>query len=185
HDVNVKIKKRQHTGVDGQVALALKLARHTPRYTENPAGSNTDRGGPIDQAQKEVGISASYYCGAGAHYLALHGGGVNLTPEIRYCPYAEQHARNGTGGFLRLVPAHQIRRGMLVTFDEGGIAGHIETAVEDVDTHHETIHTVGWNTSPDGSDGSQANGGGIFERHARPLGGGFPVRYGLEIRWQH
>lgn len=181
-----RMAAERHThGAEGMVHLALKLAHHTPPYTENPAGSNTDRGGIIDIAQKEVGIAASYYCGAGVHYLAKHGGGVDLTPEVRYCPSAEAHARAGTGGFLKLVAPHEIQMGDAVTFDEGGIAGHIETAIEDYKPGTETVHTVGWNTSPEGGSGSNSNGGGIFEHFHRPIGGGFHVRYGLRIRWNH
>lgn len=174
--------RRVTSGPAGAVALALRLARTVPHYTENPAGSNTDRGGIIDQAQHEVGISGTFYCGAGVHYMVLHGGGVNITPEVRYCPSIEAHAKAGTGGLAKWLPVSAIaewRPGDILTFDEGGVAGHTELLV---DVSHGVVHTVGWNTSPQDGSGSQSNGGGVFERH-RPVGGGFPVRGAARVRW--
>lgn len=170
-----KAAAQRGEGAAGVVALALKLARQSPHITENPAGSNTDRGGLIDQAQAECGIHGTYYCGAGAHYLLKHGGGIEVSTGIVYCPTTEALAKSGTGGFKEWIPVARAREapvGSLALFDEGGIAGHVEVLVERITTSE--AHTVGWNTSS-GDGGSQSNGGGVFERD-RPLGGGFPIR---------
>lgn len=177
-----EIAKRETSGPAGAVHLALQLARHTPHYTENPAGSNTDRGGIIDIAQKECGLRASYYCGAGAHYVLKHGGGINVSTGIVYCPTTEALAKQGTGGFKEWIPAARPQDapiGCLVLFTEGSVAGHVEILCAKITGA--SAHTVGWNTSA-GDGGSQSNGGGIFERE-RPLKGAFPVRGFAVPRW--
>lgn len=173
-------KRRKGTGAAGAVKLALELAHHRPPYTEHPAGSNTDGGGIIDRAQAECGMHGQFYCGAGVHYMVLHGGGVKLSAGVVYCPTIEALARSGQGGFKEWITApSKWRAGDVLTFDEGGVAGHTELATGPVKDG--MIPTVGWNTSS-GDGGSQSNGGGIFPR-LRPVHGSFPVRGAARPRY--
>jgi hypothetical protein len=164
--------RRASSGAAGTVRLALELAHRTPHITEQPAGSN--RGPLIDQMQREVDMIAQPWCGAFAHWCLKHGGGIDVTHEVRYCPATEAHAKNGTGGFARWVPAaraHEAPVGSLILYGSQQ-ADHVEILCSKSDGA--TVHAAGGNTSS--NDGqSQANGGGAFERH-RPIGGGFPVR---------
>lgn len=159
-------------GASGAVAWALELADRNPHVTESPAGSN--RGPFIDIMQREVGMIAQPWCGAFVHYVLQHGGGIVVTPEVRYCPYTEAHAKNGTGGFLRWIPAARAEEapvGSLVLYGARE-AVHVEILV--AKSNGSSVSCVGGNTSA-GDGGSQANGGGIFRR-TRPITGGFPVR---------
>lgn len=172
-------KKRQGSGSVGAVLLALELARRSPRITESPAGSN--RGQLIDVMQREVDMLAQPWCGAFVHYALKHGGGIDVTHEVRYCPSTESHAKAGTGGFRTWVPASRAEQapvGSLVLYGEHQ-ADHVEILCSRSDGN--TVRTVGGNTSP-GDGGSQANGGGVFERR-RPVAGGFPVRGFAVPRW--
>lgn len=180
--VNKAIASREHSGATGAVHLALQLAGHAPPYTESPAGSNTDHGGIIDIAQREVGIRATFYCGAGVHYMIKHGGGKDITPDVRYCPSIIAHAQAGTGGLLKWMPVSQSASwepGDIMVFEEGGIAGHTELLIKMLSRTE--IDDVGWNTSSN-DGGSQSNGGGIFGR-ARPVRGSFPVMGAARVRW--
>jgi hypothetical protein len=163
--------KRKHSGGLGAVTLALELARRSPHVTESPAGSN--RGPLIDQMQRAVDMIAQPWCGALAWWVLKHGGGIDVTHEVRYCPYTEAHAKNGTGGFLRWeTDPFKAPVGSLVLYGTRQ-ADHVEILTYAYDGSG-TIRCVGGNTSA-GEAGDQANGGGIFERR-RPLSGSFPVR---------
>lgn len=159
-------------GAAGTVTLALELARRTPHITESPAGSN--RGPLIDEMQREVDMIAQPWCGAFAHHVLKHGGGIEVTHEVRYCPATEAHAKNGTGGFLQWIPAARATEaptGSLVLY---GVREAVHVGVLVERTSGNEIHTVEGNTGA-GASGSQDNGGGCFERR-RPLTGSFPVR---------
>jgi hypothetical protein len=158
-------------GAKGAVELALKLARQTPHITESPAGSN--RGPLIDVMQREVGMLAQPWCGAFAHYVLKHGGGIDVDPQVRYCPWTEAAAKNGTGGFSRWIPAEHATAapvGSLILYGTGQ-AEHVEILCSP--SNGSTVHAAGGNTSS--GDGSQSDGGGAFEK-TRPISGGFPVR---------
>lgn len=81
-----------------------------------------------------------------------------------YCPsrvaYAKSHGLWDESG--RYHPGDEV----FFCFDGSGVAEHVERVISDDGV---TITTVGGNTSPEGSSGSQANGGGTYERH-RPHG---------------
>lgn len=159
-------------GAAGAVKLALELAHRTPHITESPAGSN--RGAFIDQMQREVGMLANPWCGAFVHWVLKHGGNIEVDPQVRYCPWTEAAAKNGTGGFLKWIPADRAKDaplGSLVLYGIGQ-AEHVEILCSKY-MDGGSIHTVGGNTSS--GDGSQSDGGGVFAK-TRPLGGGFPVR---------
>lgn len=172
-------KKRQASGSIGAVRLALELARRSPHITESPAGSN--RGALIDVMQREVDMLAGPWCGAFVCYVLKHGGGISVTVEVRYCPATEAHAKAGTGGFKEWIPASEAERAPIGALALFGLreAEHVEVLCSR--SNGNTIHTVGGNTSS-GDGGSQANGGGVFER-TRPVGGGFPVRGFAVPRW--
>jgi hypothetical protein len=158
-------------GAAGAVALALKMARQSPHITEAPAGSN--RGPLIDVMQREVGMLAQPWCGAFAHYVLKHGGNITVDPQVRYCPWTEAAAKNGTGGFLRWIPAEHATSapvGSLILYGQGQ-AEHVEILCSP--SNGSTVHAAGGNTSS--GDGSQSDGGGAFEK-TRPIAGGFPVR---------
>lgn len=162
---------RVSSGGSGTAALALKLARQVPHITESPAGSN--RGPLIDQMQREVGMLAQPWCGAFVHWCLAHGGGINVDPQVRYCPWTEAAAKNGTGGFERWIPATHATEapiGSLILYGSSE-AEHVEVLCSRSDGS--SVHAAGGNTSS--GDGSQSDGGGAFEK-VRPVGGGFPVR---------
>lgn len=162
---------RATSGAAGAVKLAMEIAHRTPHVTENPAGSN--RGPFIDEMQREVDMIAQPWCGAFVHYVLKHGAGIDVTHEVRYCPATEAHAKNGTGGFLKWIPASQATTapvGSLVLYGSGQ-ADHVEILCSKSDGS--TVHCCGGNTSS--GDGSQSDGGGAFEK-TRPISGGFPVR---------
>jgi hypothetical protein len=171
--VRARNAAKAQQGAAGAVKYAIELCSRNPHVTETD-GRNTDYGGIIDQMQKGVGMSRQPWCGAFVHFCLKHAG-IEVTPEVRYCPSTEAHAKNGTGGFRDWVPAHGGRfapAGALALFGSGE-AKHVALLVDD--WHGEsTIKTAEGNTSS-GPEGSQDNGGGAFLR-ARPIDGGFPVR---------
>lgn len=169
-----KAAAKRHQGARGAVAVALELARRTPHITESPAGSN--RGPLIDEMQRAVGMIAQPWCGAFVFWCLKHAG-IEVTPEVRYCPYTEAHAKNGTGGFDRWIPAsraHEAPAGSLVLYGKNE-AVHVALLCEEVPVDGTTVHTAEGNTGP-GNEGSQANGGGAFERWRKINEPSFPVR---------
>lgn len=76
-----------------------------------------------------------------------------------YCPSRVQYARShdlwDVDGLY--LPGDEV----FYSFNGDGVADHVERVLADDGT---TILTVGANTSPD-DRGSQANGGGVYERH--------------------
>jgi hypothetical protein len=177
-------KAREGTGPQAAVKFALELARRHPPITENPPGSNW--GGLISTMQEEVGISHTYWCGAAAHYVLKHGGGINVDRGIVYCPNTERFAKTGTGGFDRWVSAANWADapvGSLPLYDEGGIAGHVGFLLDKI-INPEHMHTAEGNTSS-GPGGPQSDGGGFFERRDRGVfTPGFPVRGFAVPRWK-
>lgn len=154
-------EKREHTLGTGPAA-ATKWARAQVGTVEHPAGSNT---GPlIREWQKGAGMGAGPWCGAFVHEAVEHGG-LTITGEVRYVPSAAAHARAGTGGLARWIPASDYRSarpGDLPCFDFGGnVLAHIGLLV--AVNADDTISTVEGNTSS-GDAGSQDNGGGVFAR---------------------
>jgi hypothetical protein len=149
------------------IAHAKAWARSQVGTRENPAGSNS--GGKITTWLRGVGIGAAPWCGAFAHANAKEYG-VQVTQEIRYCPWAEAHARAGTGGLQSFTTNWKIASGwvdedrlVFALYNFGsGIAQHISGAVLGV-TDTET-HDIEGNTSS-GNQGSQDNGGMVAERH--------------------
>lgn len=163
--------KRQQ-GAQGAIKVGLEIADRSPHVTESPAGSN--RGPLIDIMQKAVGMIGQPWCGAFV-FWCLKNAGIEVTPEVRYCPATEAHAKNGTGGFRDWVPAHGgsfAPAGSLVLYGQAE-AQHVGLLVKDW-RGEPSVSTVEGNTSS-GPHGSQDNGGGVFRRQ-RPIDGPFPVR---------
>ncbi len=160
-----RIKKadaQRRTGI----TRARSWAREQVGTKENPAGSNW--GGRISTWLRAVGVGAAPWCGAFAHANAAEYG-VQVTPEVRYCPWAESHARAGTGGLAAFTTSWATANGwvaddrlVFALYNFGsGEAKHISGVVLSV-TQHET-HDIEGNTSS-GDGGSQDNGGMVAER---------------------
>lgn len=153
-----KAEEARGRGIDA----ALRWAVSQIGTVEHPASSN--RGPKIDDWEKNAGMGAGPWCGAFAKATCGHGG-VVLTPEVRYCPSTEAHARVGTGGLTRWITnPRQAARGDLALFDweRNGVTDHVGV-VESINVDAWTLTCIEGNTSPTDA-GSQGNGGGVFRR---------------------
>lgn len=154
-------------GPGAVIEAALDFARAQIGVTEQPAGSN--RGPKIDQWERACGCIAAPWCGCFANAF-LTAAGFADQPWLRYCPWIEQRAKSGEGGWSWVaVPS----RGALVLYG-ASIAQHVGV-VEDVKLGRPI--TIEGNTSS-GPGGSQSNGGGVFRRDRKADGSlaGFPIR---------
>jgi hypothetical protein len=160
-DWRAQLRKRY----DGHgAAAALEWAASMVGVKESPAGSN--RGKLIDQWQRLCEFLGGPWCGAFAN-RALMAGGFPAQPWLRYCPWIEQRAKAGEGGWSW----HHIKDakpGDLVLYG-AQIAQHVEVVKAFQDT-------FGGNTSS-GHAGSQDNGGCVAHRTDRDWSAaGFPAR---------
>lgn len=145
---------------------------------EKPAGSNQGPG--ISDWLEDVGIDfGAPWCGA-FFAKACDIAGVPVTDESRYCPWIKKHAERGSGGYLRWTTSPSEAQkacdnGYVVAcvFDFGGSElAHVGLLLS---ASSSSVECVEGNTSSSNA-GSQANGGGVFER-GRPISqvGGFAI----------
>jgi hypothetical protein len=151
----------------GEKALA-----HLGRYvgkTESPAGSND---APFLAAWRAKMPTLAWmrgqpWCGFACIAAWLGGAGVRLPDGVVFTPNIVAWANRGEH-FDRIAPENA-RKGDLVVFNfpgGSGIADHVGLARGPA--RNGVIPTREGNTSPS-SSGSQANGGGVFDR-VRPVG---------------
>lgn len=153
--------RRRYDG-DGPKA-AIAYARKHAGLTEHPAGSN--HGPLIDRWQQMCGVGGAPWCGCFCN-ACLVAAGFPSQPWLRYCPWIEGRARSGEARWS-WHPITRARPGDLVLYGRG-VAQHVELYVG-----HGV--TFGGNTSSD-DGGSQANGGGVFERRRNFASPAFPAR---------
>jgi hypothetical protein len=144
-------------------AAAIAYARKYRNMTESPPGSN--RGAKIDQWQRMCGIIAQPWCGCFVN-ACLVAAGFPTQEWLRYCPSIEAKARSGDARWS-WHSIQDARPGDLVLYGR--------TTAEHVELYAGAGVTYGGNTSSD-NGGSQANGGGVFERRRNFGAPGFPAR---------
>lgn len=86
---------RSQHGSGGKAALSW--ARSQIGVHERPAGSNLGKPQP-EGWERAAGFVGGPWCGAFAKASAAAGGAI-VTPEARYVPWLENHARAHTGGY--------------------------------------------------------------------------------------
>lgn len=152
---------RRATGVGAAMALS---AKHVGT-TESPPFSN--RGPLVDRM---VGtftqVRGIAWCGAAVGYWLKHAGVKGLTERVLYVPYIIADAKACRNGFAGPVDTRRIKKGDLVCMDFGTerVEGeHVGLAIADFDPRTDSVRTREGNTSSTQS-GSQANGGGVYER---------------------
>ncbi len=153
--------RRRHEGHGPAAAIAY--ARKHVHVMENPPSSN--RGPLIDQWERACGVIAAPWCGCFCN-ACLVAAGFPSQPWLRYCPWIEGRARSGEGGWSWHSVEHA-KPGDLVLYGRA--------SAEHVELYAGGGVTYGGNTSS-GQAGSQANGGGTFERRRNFGDPGFPAR---------
>jgi hypothetical protein len=148
-------------GTDAGPRAALAWAIKQVGTTESPPGSNN--GPKIAQWEALAGYEGPvFWCGCFANAVLVAGGlPSGAAWGIGYVPSIIGHARAGTDGWSWHGEG-QI--GDLVCYDEpGGVVGeHVGVVLKRVGEGH--YLTVEGNTSPPAGSGSQANGGGVWQR---------------------
>jgi hypothetical protein len=147
--------RRQYERTGGELALAE--AKRLIGTTEQPDGSNW--GGMVETMIKFTGYtSAVYWCGCFACWCVVKAGGAKIPARIRlgFDGFIKGDAASHENGLVA-VGFSEARAGDIVTytFPHIGVVDHLNGA---------TLETVEGNTSPEGSDGSQSNGGGVYPR---------------------
>jgi hypothetical protein len=160
---------------------ALRWLTDHRGITEQPAGSNSDtradgiRSWQIKCADGALWLVGKAWCGV-AVFMALRAGGVKgISWRQASVTLIEDDARAQRAPFGRgwiSNPAAtgdhwgQVFRGDAVVMFGRGV--HVETIRDTSWVYRKlgVIRTVGGNTSS-GDDGSQSNGGGLFERYRR------------------
>lgn len=113
------------------------------------------------------GMNYQPYCAmAVTHWYEVEGGGSPAFARgaaYSYCPYILHDAQAGRGG---LSVTNSPIPGDVVLFDWGwdGVPDHVGLFE---DGSASSFKTVEANTSPEGSSGSQSNGGGVYRRNRR------------------
>lgn len=150
----VKLRKRFDT-TDGQ--KVIKWAKAQVGTTEHPDGSNW--GSPVQDWILFTGYSGPvYWCGCFAAYAVVKIGGAKIPTVIRlgFDGYIRADAGSHSNGLVQ-VGFSEAKPGDIVVYTYP----HIEI-VEKVEG--DSIKTIGGNTSPQNSGGSDSNGGGVFAR---------------------
>lgn len=134
--------------------LALEFARANVGVTESPPDSN--RGKIIDAWERLCAVLAAPWCGCATNRF-LMAAGFPAQPWMRYCPWVEQRAKAGEGGWS-WHPPHEAKPGDIALYG-AGIAHH-QGLVE------EFQKTFEGNTT-NGPGGDQSNGGILAHRTDR------------------
>lgn len=136
---------------------ALKWAKSKVGVTESPAGSNW--GPEIGEWIRFTGYTGPvYWCGCFCAFAAVKIGGAKIPTVIRlgYDGYIRADAGSHSNGLVQ-VGFSEAKPGDIVVYTYP----HIEL-VEKVEG--DSLKTIGGNTSPQNSGGSDSNGGGVFAR---------------------
>lgn len=136
---------------------ALAWAKSKVGVTESPAGSNW--GPEIGAWIRYTGYTGPvYWCGCFCTYAVVAIGKAKIPTRIRlgYDGYIKSDAQSHANGLVA-VGFSEARAGDIVVYTYP----HIEL-VESV--QGDSIKTIGGNTSPQNSGGSDSNGGGVFAR---------------------
>lgn len=159
-------------GGDGGIMASVAFARSMLGMTEQPAGSN--RGPKIDKWCRATGFIAGPWCGAFANAVLVAGGFADQE-WLRFCPWIEQKARGGESGWSWHSSP---KRGDLVLYGRGE-AKHVGFVIET-----SPFRTIEGNTTS-GPDGSQDNGGGVFQRERKADGSlnSMPIRGFARPAW--
>lgn len=124
----------------------------------------SNSGPRVNQYLASVGLGPGQpWCAAFVHWICDQGGIPESTWDglhnKAYCPTIESWARSK--GILKATPERGDFMLLQMQDSEGVYSGHIGI-VDRVDGSE--IHTIEGNTSPQGSGGSDANGGGVYRR---------------------
>lgn len=163
------------TNAQNLIALAYK------RFNPPPAPQKTTRERALAAAQADIGyvetgnndtfygrwygMNYQPYCAmAVSYWYEVDAGGSSSFQQgsaYSYCPYMLADARAGHRG---LSITKDPRPGDVVLFDFGwdGVADHVGLFESGNATSFKTVEA---NTSPEGSSGSQSNGGGVYRRN--------------------
>ncbi len=144
---------------------ALHRASTTRGYTENPAGSNSDkRADGISKWQRNCANGGSFldhapWCGVRCFDVLSHAGVKGLSSRLASVALIEDDARAHRGPFRGWTSGTKgvLRGDLVVLFGRGVHVGLVR------EIHHGYIVTDEGNTSS-GPGGSQSNGGGTFRR---------------------
>jgi hypothetical protein len=134
--------------------LALAWAKSMVGVTESPPGSN--RGRLIDTWERLCQVLGAPWCGCFTN-RALMAAGFPAQPWLRYCPWVEQRAKAGEGGWSWHPPG-EARAGDIALY--GADIAHHQGLVKAVQDTYEG------NTS-NGPGGNQSNGGIVAHRTDR------------------
>lgn len=140
---------------------AIAAARKELGVTE----VNFSNSGPrVNQYLASVGLGPGHpWCAAFVHWVCDQAKVPESTwdglTNKAYCPTIESWARSK--GILHETPARGDFLLLQMWDNQGQYSGHIGF-VEAIDNGN--IHTIEGNTSPQGSGGSDANGGGVYAR---------------------
>jgi hypothetical protein len=171
----------------GSVEVALAFARARIGVTENPAGSNSDRGTGatgsgknIDRWERMCLMGAGPWCGCFVN-ACLVAAGFPSDFRLRFCPSLEGMAKSGQGGWSWVPAGGTVRPGDVVLYGSS-VAQH-QGLVETVSGGRDTS-TIEGNTGT-GPGGSQSNGGIVARRRRHTDGslGGFPIRGYARPSW--
>lgn len=124
----------------------------------------TNSGQRVNQYLAAVGLGpGNPWCAAFCFFCADQAGVPDATwaglSNRAYCPTIESWARSK--GVLSTTPARGAFMLLQMWDNDGQYSGHIGI-VESVEGNQ--IHTIEGNTSPQGSGGSDDNGGGVYRR---------------------
>jgi hypothetical protein len=133
----------------------VKAADSLKGITESPAGSNRTSTG------EWYGMNGYPWCAMQVSRIFAKAG----APHIRFasCDVGEEQFRNGAWGKL-VGKGERWLPGDIVFYGVGADSQHVGIVLEDDGTW---ITTHEGNTSPQGSSGSQSNGGGSYQRKRR------------------
>lgn len=153
---------------DGQNAeTALSWARRQLGTTERPAGSNW--GPKIETWIRATGYSGPVpWCGCFVNAAVIQAGVPSGSGWIGYTPAIVTRAKQGFGGW-RWIGQGDGRRGDLALFDTPGGDPAVHVGIVTDRLSPSLYHTIEGNTSS-GSAGSQANGGGVYQRRRSTVG---------------
>lgn len=163
-------RKRQLAELAARKTVRQKAVEFAAQFvgtTENPAGSNRHAGTVIDRCQQMLGFdlrpgeNGVPWCGCFAAYVLAFAGVKGITSRLASVALIEEDARAHRGPFRGWSgTAHGALRGDLAVI--GGCGVHVEVITKVYPDG--SADTTGGNTSP-GAIGSQANGGGVWNRH--------------------
>lgn len=136
-----------------------KAIREAERFLGKYESRGPNRAPWLDPIEREFGFLGAPYCGIGVGHCLRVAGVKGITSRVAAVAYIEDDAKAHRGGFLKLVDPRSAHPGDAVGLFGRGV--HVELVVK---RHWWGLSTIGFNTSPEGSSGSQSNGGGCYRR---------------------